>query len=81
MLYINIAVKKFSAIENIARRKLEIIDAVENLEGLKVPPSNHLEKLKGDRLGQYSIRVNRQYRICFDYRNGDFYNVEIVDYH
>ncbi len=52
-----------------------------SLQDLRVPPSNHLEKLSGDRAGQYSIRINDQWRICFDWRDGDAYNVEIVDYH
>lgn len=80
-LYNNIFVAKFKSIEKIVRRKLEILDAVERLDSLRVPPSNRLEKLRGDRQGTYSIRVNDQYRICFTYHEGDFYNVEIVDYH
>ena len=51
------------------------------LQDLRVPPGNHLEPLKGDRQGQYSIRINDQYRICFKWRSGDAYDVEIVDYH
>ena len=51
------------------------------IKDLKVPPSNHLEKLSGDRAGQYSIRINDQYRICFTVDNNDIHNVEIVDYH
>jgi len=69
------------SIQQIARRKLEILDATEVLQDLRIPPSNHLEKLSGDRKGQYSIRINKQFRICFDWRDGDAYNVEIVDYH
>ena len=61
--------------------KLEILDAVERLEDLQIPPSNRLEKLTGDRAGQHSIRVNDQWRICFEWRDGDAYQVEIVDYH
>ena len=68
-------------IQLIARRKLEILDATEVLQDLRIPPSNHLEKLSGDRRGQYSIRINKQWRICFGWRDGDAYNVEIVDYH
>lgn len=52
-----------------------------NLIDLRVPPANRLEKLSGDREGQYSIRVNDQWRICFEWRNGDAFNVEIADYH
>ena len=68
-------------IQRIARRKLNILDATEALSDLRVPPSNHLEKLSGNRSGQHSIRINNQWRICFTWREGDAYNVEIVDYH
>ena len=74
--------RKFQqSIQQIARRKLEILDATEVLQDLRIPLSNHLEKLSGDRKGQYSIRINKQWRICFEWRDGDAYNVEIVDYH
>jgi len=62
-------------------KKLWMIDAAPNLYSLRVPPSNHLEVLKGKREGQYSIRINIQWRICFKWESGDAYNVEIVDYH
>ena len=62
-------------------RKLVAVDAAEALQDLRVPPGNRLEKLKGDRAGQHSIRVNDQWRICFHWRDGDAYDVEIVDYH
>jgi proteic killer suppression protein len=52
-----------------------------NLEDLVLPPANRLEKLKGDRKGQYSIRINNQWRICFEWSDGDAYNIEITDYH
>ena len=68
-------------IQQIARRKLEILDAAEVLKDLGIPTSNHLEKLTGKRKGQYSIRINIQWRICFEWCKGDAYNVEIVDYH
>ena len=68
-------------IQRVARRKLAILDAAEVLQDLCVPPSNHLEKLSGDRQGQYSIRINRRWRICFAWQNGHAYDVEIVDYH
>ncbi len=55
--------------------------AATSLEDLKIPPSNHLEKLVGDRDGQYSIRVNLQWRVCFEWKEGHAYQVEIVDYH
>ncbi|MCB9763968.1 MAG: type II toxin-antitoxin system RelE/ParE family toxin [Alphaproteobacteria bacterium] len=69
------------SIQQLARRKLKLIDAAADLRDLRVPPNNRLEKLKGDRKGQHSIRINRQYRICFVWRNGNAYDVEIVDYH
>ena len=62
-------------------RKLVQIDAAERLDDLRIPPGNRLEALKGDRRGQHSIRVNDQWRICFRWRDGDAYDVEIVDYH
>jgi proteic killer suppression protein len=68
-------------IQRAARRKLEVLDAADRLEDLRVPPSNRLEKLIGDRAGQYSIRINQQWRICFEWRENDAYEVEIVDYH
>ncbi len=68
-------------IQRIAARKLAMIEAVTHLDTLRVPPSNRLEKLKGERAGQHSIRVNDQWRICFVWRDGDAYDVEITDYH
>ncbi|MBR4469915.1 MAG: type II toxin-antitoxin system RelE/ParE family toxin [Erysipelotrichaceae bacterium] len=68
-------------IQKIALRKLLMIDNAETLNDLRVPPGNRLELLKGDRQGQYSIRINDRYRICFRYLDGDFYDVEITDYH
>ena len=62
-------------------RKLGALDAAEALGDLRVPPGNRLEKLKGRRSGQYSIRVNDQWRVCFSWKNGDAHDVEIVDYH
>lgn len=62
-------------------RKLVVVDAAEQLEDLRVPPGNRLEKLCGDRVGQHGIRVNDQWRICFRWRDGDAHDVEIVDYH
>jgi proteic killer suppression protein len=63
------------------RRKLLLLDAAVVLDELRVPPGNRLEKLRGDRFGQYSIRVNQQWRVCFRWKNGAAYDVEIVDYH
>ena len=68
-------------IHQVARRKLEILDAAEALHDLRIPSSNHLEKLSGDRRGQYSIRINIQWRICFEWQDGNAYKVEIADYH
>ena len=69
------------AVQHMALIKLLIIDNAESLNELRVPPSNHLEQLKGDRQGQYSIRINSQYRICFTMLDNGFYNLEITDYH
>ena len=63
------------------QRKLRMLDAVVNLIDLRIPPNNHLEALKGDRKGFYSIRVNRQWRVCFHWTETGPSNVEIVDYH
>lgn len=69
------------SIQRVALRKLIMIDNAGCLEDLKVPPANRLEALQGDRAGQYSIRINDQYRICFVVEGNNFYDVEIVDYH
>lgn len=68
-------------LQQVALRKLLMLDAATMLEDLRVPPANRLEKLKGDREGQWSIRVNDQWRVCFAWRDGNAYDVEIVDYH
>lgn len=68
-------------LQRAALRKLLILDAAESLADLRVPPGNRLEKLSGDRAGQHSIRINAQWRICFSWRSGDAYEVEITDYH
>jgi toxin HigB-1 len=68
-------------IQNSARRKLRMINNSYTIEDLRIPPSNRLEKLSGDRKGEYSIRINDQFRICFEWVDGDCFNVEIVDYH
>ena len=81
-IYNQIFSKKIpQSIQRVALRKLIMIDNAGCLEDLRVPPSNHLELLKGDRAGQYSIRINDQYRICFNVEENDYYDVEIVDYH
>jgi len=64
-----------------AFRKLELIDAAVELNDLALPPGNRLEELKGDRAGQFSIRVNDQWRVCFKWQAGDAFDVELVDYH
>ena len=68
-------------IQPVARRKLRYLDAVQRLGDLRVPPANRLEALKGDRAGQYSIRINDKWRICFRWQDGNAVDVEIVDYH
>jgi toxin HigB-1 len=75
------AVRKFAAIAKVARRKLRQIEIAGRLEDLRVPPGNHLEVLKGNRSGQYGIRINDQWRICFHWTDVGAENVEIVDYH
>ena len=68
-------------IQGIARRKLMLIDATTKVDQLKIPPGNRLEMLSGNRAGQWSIRINDQWRICFKWENGHATEVEIVDYH
>jgi len=72
---------RFGNIETVARRKLRMIQAATKLEDLKAPPANRLEALGGNRNGQPSIRINDQWRVCFVWRGGDAYSVEIEDYH
>lgn len=74
-------VRRFKAIETVARRKLRMLQAAQALRDLQVPPGNRLEALKGDRKGQHSIRINDQWRVCFVWTDGGADNVEIVDYH
>lgn len=64
-----------------AETRLAMIDAAEYVEVLRMPPGNRLEKLRGDREGQWSVRINQQYRVCFSFEGGDAYDVEITDYH
>ena len=68
-------------LERAALRKLLLLEAAESLDDLRVPPGNRLEKLTRDREGQYSIRINSQWRVCFRWEDGDAFDVEIVDYH
>jgi len=75
-------VKKWSPeLSKTALRKLRMLEAAEDITDLRVPPGNRLERLKGDRQGQYSIRINDQWRICFRWEAGNAHDVEIVDYH
>ncbi len=67
--------------QQIALRKLRMVNNAQNINDLRIPPSNRLEKLSGDRAGQYSIRINDQWRICFVWKNNNAYYVEITDYH
>ncbi|MBD7924173.1 type II toxin-antitoxin system RelE/ParE family toxin [Xanthomonas sp. CFBP 8703] len=68
-------------IQAVARRKLRMLNSAATLDDLRVPPANRLEALKGNRKGQYSIRINDQWRVCFQWKDGDALDVEIVDYH
>ncbi len=68
-------------IQKIARRKLLLLDAASDVNDLRIPPGNRLEKLIGDRNGYYSIRINDRWRICFQWKNGDVYEVEITDHY
>ena len=68
-------------IQQIALRELRMLNRAQSLQDLRVPPANRLEKLAGDRTGQFSIRINDQWRICFIWQDGDVLGVEIVDYH
>jgi toxin HigB-1 len=76
-----VRVRRFVNIERAAQRKLAMLDAATTLDDVRIPPANRLEKLSGARAGQYSIRINDQWRLCFEWRDGDACGVEIVDYH
>ena len=80
-LFDDVDIKKFRKISRAARIKLEVLNAAVSLNSLRVPPGNRLERLKGNRRGQHSIRINDQWRICFTWRDENAYDVEIVDYH
>ena len=69
------------AMQRVALRKLIMLNNAKCLNDLRIPPANHLEQLQGNRSGQYSIRVNDQYRMCFRFNGRDFFDVEITDYH
>jgi len=74
-------VPRFAGFERVAQRRLRQLDIATDLRVLAAPPGNRLEALHGDREGQYSIRINDRWRICFVWRSGDAYDVEVVDYH
>lgn len=81
-LFARESVRRWSGpLQHVALRKLRMLDAATTLEDLRVPPANRLEKRKGDRRGQWSIRVNAQWRICFRWEGADAHDVELVDYH
>lgn len=75
------SVKKWLSFQNQIEKRLQILDMATTLEDLKNLPSNRFEALKGDRKGQYSIRINQQWRVCFKWFDGEVHDVEIVDYH
>jgi len=80
-LFNDLDVRKFRSISRVARIKLEVLNAAVSLSSLRVPPGNRLEKLKGNRKDQHSIRINDQWRICFIWKEENAHDVEIVDYH
>lgn len=81
LLFRNLLPKRFVGIERAARKKLNMVAAARELTDLRITPGNRLEKLHGDREGQYSVRINDRWRICFVWHDGDAHDVEIVDYH
>ena len=80
-LFAGKTVPRFVNIRSVAERKLQMIHRATCINDLRIPPNNRLEALKGDRKGQYSIRINDQWRICFTFDNGHAFDVSIVDYH
>jgi len=80
-LFNDIVVRRYQSIERQARRKLLYLNSVRTLQDLSQPPGNRMEALKGGRKGQYSIRINDQWRICFKWQDGNAFDVEITDYH
>ena len=81
-IFVGLEVRKLPrSIQDAARRKLKLIDSTARLDELRVPPGNRLEALKGGRAGQWSIRINDQWRICFRWKDNDAWDAEIVDYH
>ena len=80
-IFVGKQVRHFRTVQRSALRKLAMLEAATQPEDLRIPSGNRLELLRGDRAGQHSIRINDQWRICFVWRDGDAYDVEIVDYH
>jgi proteic killer suppression protein len=80
-LFAGTTVKRFVNFRSVAERKLQMLHRAAQPDDLRIPPQNRLEKLKGDRKGSWSIRINDQWRLCFRFENGNAYDVEIVDYH
>lgn len=80
-LFRGVRVVRFRNIETVAMRKLAMLNQVQTVEELRIPPNNRLESLKGNRKGQWSIRVNDQWRVCFEFVSGHAHNVHIADYH
>jgi proteic killer suppression protein len=81
LLFNSVSVPRFKNIERVARRKLLQLHAVTKIDDLRIPPGNQLEYLKGNRKGDCSIRINSQWRICFNWKDDGVFNVEIIDYH
>ncbi len=73
--------KRFRAFRAVAERKLQMLEIARRIDDLRIPPTNRLETFRGDRRGQWSIRINDQWRLCFRFEDGNAYDVEIVDYH
>jgi proteic killer suppression protein len=80
-LFAGAGVRRFTNIRAVAERKLQMLHRALRLDDLRIPPQNRLEKLRGDRAGQWSIRINDQWRLCFRFEDGNAFDVEIVDYH
>lgn len=82
LIWNGVVSKKFPQdIQQVARRKLRMLNASSNLNDMRIPPGNHLEKLSGDLEGYHSVRINKKYRLLFFWENGDAHDVEIIDYH
>ncbi|KPD17276.1 excinuclease ABC subunit A [Burkholderia sp. ST111] len=80
-LFKGVRIARFVNLESVALRKLAMLNRAQSLNDLRIPPSNQLEALKRDRVGQHSIRINDQFRVCFRFDAGNAFDVEIVDYH